>query len=354
MNKHVLAATALLGLAGFASAQITLSGAGATFPAPLYTEYYIPNFQRANPNIRVSYQAVGSGAGIRQFTDKVVAFGASDAPLTDAQIADIRRGANNSEVLHIPTALGPVSVIYNLPGVNELRLDPAVLSDIFLGRIIRWNDRRISALNPGVNLPNLLISAAHRSDGSGTTFIFTSYLTAISEQWKSRVGAGQSVNWPAFSGLGGRGNAGVAALVNQTPGAIGYVELKYAIENDLKSATLRNAAGNWIRPSLASAVEATSGIDVPADLRLPGQVVNTRDPQGYPIVGMTWMLVYREQSVTARSIEQARAVQTFLRWILTEGQAQNERASYVRLSPDVARRALALVDSLTFNGQPLR
>ena len=340
-------------VASLGMAQITLSGAGATFPAPLYTEYYAPNFQRANANVRVSYQAVGSGAGIRQFTDKVVNFGATDAPLTDAQIADIKK-ATNSDVLHIPTALGPVAVIFNLPGIDDLRLDAAVLSEIMLGKIIRWSDKKIAALNPNVKLPNLLISAAHRSDGSGTTFIFTSYLAAISPEWKTKVGAGQSVNWPAFSGLGGRGNAGVAALVTQTPGAIGYVELKFAIENKLTSATLRNQAGNWIKPSLAAAVEATSGIDVPDDLRLQSQVVNTKDPQGYPIVGMTWLLVYKEQSVTAKSVEEARATVQFLRWVLTDGQAQNERASYVKLSADVVRRATALVNSMTFNGQPIR
>lgn len=355
MKKTVITAAAMLGLVGVSMAQITLTGAGATFPAPLYTEYYIPNFQRTNPTIRVNYQGVGSGAGIRQFTDRVVNFAGTDAPLTDQQIADIRR-ATNSNVLHIPTALGPVVVTYNLPQVGdaELRLDPDTLTAIFLGRIVRWNDPRIQALNPNVRLPTQLISAVHRSDGSGTTFIFTSYLSAISNEWKTRVGAGQSVNWPAFTSLGGRGNAGVAALVSQTPGAIGYVELKYALENKLPVMTLRNAAGNWIKPTLASAIEATSGVDVPADLRLPGQVVNTKDPQGYPIVGMTWLLVYQEQSVTARNIEQARAVQQFLRWIVTEGQAQNERASYVRLSADVARRATALIDSLTFNGQPIR
>jgi phosphate transport system substrate-binding protein len=282
--KQTLTLTTVL-LAGLSLAQVTLSGAGATFPAPLYTESYIPAFQRANSGIRVNYQAVGSGAGIRQLTDKVVNFGATDAPLTDAQLADIKKDTN-SNVLHIPAALGPVAVIFNLPGVDELRLNAQVLSEIFLGKIIRWNDKKIAALNPNVKLPNLLVSAAHRSDGSGTTFIFTSYLTAVSAEWKSRVGTGQSVNWPSFSSLGGRGNAGVAALVTQTPGAIGYVELKFAAENNLDSVTLQNQSGNWIKPSLAASVEATSGVDVPNDLRLSNQVVNTRDPQGYPIVGM--------------------------------------------------------------------
>jgi phosphate transport system substrate-binding protein len=356
MKKKLVVAAAMLSLAGAAMAQVTLSGAGATFPAPLYTEYYLPNFHRANPDIRISYAAVGSGAGIRQFTDRVVQFGATDAPLTDAAIAAIRT-ATGSTPLHIPTALGSVVVIYNLPMLpreTEIRLDPDTLAAIKLGRIVRWNDPRIQALNPNVRLPTLMISAVHRSDASGTTLIYTNYLSAISTEWRTRVGAATSVNWPAFTTLGGRGNAGVAAMVAQTPGAIGYVELKFAVENNLPFATLRNQAGNWIRPSLQAATEALAGVTIPADLRLPGQVINTTAPQGYPIVGMTWLLVHQEQSVTARNIEQARALVRFLRWILTEGQGLNEPANMVRLSPDVARRALAMVDTMTFNGAPIR
>lgn len=353
MNKNKLVlAIAAPALLGMASAQVTLTGAGATFPAPLYTEVYIPNFAK-DTGIRVNYQAVGSGAGIRQLTDKVVNFGASDAPLSDAQLKEIE-GKNGSPVLHIPTALGPVALTFNLPGIQELRMDAAVVSDIFLGKIIRWNDPRIAALNPGVQLPRQLISAVHRSDGSGTTYIFTSYLSAVSPEWKSKVGAGQSVNWPAFSSLGGKGNPGVAALVSQTPGAIGYVELKYALENKLPVVALKNQAGNFIKPSLASAMVATSGVDVPSDLRLLNQVVNTKEPQGYPIVGMTWLLVYQKQELTAKSLEEAKALATYLNWVLTEGQKLNERASYVQLSPDVAKRAQALVASMTYNGQPLR
>ncbi|WP_299427325.1 phosphate ABC transporter substrate-binding protein PstS [uncultured Meiothermus sp.] len=356
MKRTLLAVAATVGLAGTAFAQVTLAGAGATFPAPLYTEYYMPNFMRANPDIRVTYAAVGSGAGIRQFTDRVVAFGATDAPLSDTAIADIRR-ATGSTPLHIPTAMGSVVVIYNLPQVpreTEIRLDPDTLAAIKLGRVVRWNDPRIQALNPNVRLPNQMISAVHRSDASGTTLIYTSYLSAISSEWRTRVGAATSVNWPAFTTLGGRGNAGVAAMVAQTPGAIGYVEVKFALENNLPIATLRNQAGNWIRPTLEAATEAIAGVTIPADMRLPGHVINTTAPRGYPIVGMTWLLVHQEQSVTARSIAEARAVQRFLRWILTDGQAQNERANYVRLSPDIARRALAIVDTMTFNGQPIR
>lgn len=347
--KRILASTVLLGL-GLAQ---TLTGAGATFPAPLYTETYIPAFQKAVSSIKINYQAVGSGAGIRQLTDKVVNFGASDAPLTDAQLKELK-DKTGSDVLHIPVALGPVAVTYNLEGISDLRLDADTLGAIMLGKIVRWNDPKIATLNPGKNLPKQMISAVHRSDGSGTTYIFTNYLNAISADWKSKVGAGQSVNWPAFSSLGGKGNPGVAALVAQTPGSIGYVELKYALENKLPVVTLKNASGNWIKPSLESAVEATSGIDVPDDLRLPNQVVNTKDPQGYPIVGMTWILVYKNQEVTAKSEAEAKALVQYLNWILTEGQKLNQGVSYVRLSADVVKRAQALVASMTYQGKPIK
>jgi phosphate transport system substrate-binding protein len=319
----------------------------------LYTETYIPSFQKAFSSIKVNYQAVGSGAGIRQLSDKVVNFGASDAPLSDAQLKEIQ-DKTGSKVLHIPAALGPVAVTYNLQGIDDLRLDADTVSAIMLGKIVRWNDPKIVALNPGKNLPRQVISAVHRSDGSGTTFIFTSYLTAISAEWKAKVGAGQSVNWPAFSSLGGRGNPGVAALVSQTPGSIGYIELKYALENKLPVATLKNASGNWVKPSLESAREATSGIEVPEDLRLQSQVVNTKDPQGYPIVGMTWILVYQKQEVTAKSLDQAKAVVQYLNWVLSEGQKLNQGASYVSLAPAVIKRAQELVASMTYQGQPIK
>ncbi len=352
MKKLFIATTAVLSLASLGLAQ-TLTGAGATFPAPLYTETYIPAFQKANSSIKINYQAVGSGAGIRQLTDKVVNFGASDAPLSDAQLKELK-DKTGSAVLHIPAALGPVAVTYNLEGITDLRLDADTLAAIMLGKVVRWNDPKIIALNPGKNLPRQMISAVHRSDGSGITFIFTNYLTAISADWKSKVGAGQSVNWPAFSALGGRGNAGVSALVNQTPGSIGYVELKYAIENKLPVASLKNSSGNWIKPSLESAIEATSGIEVPDDLRLANQVVNTKDPQGYPIVGMTWILVYQNQEVTAKSEAEAKAVVDYLNWILSEGQKLNQAASYVRLTPAVVKRAQELVASMTYQGKALK
>ncbi|MBF6593311.1 MAG: phosphate ABC transporter substrate-binding protein PstS [Thermaceae bacterium] len=349
--KGILAvATATLAL-GLATAQ-TLTGAGSTFALPLQTETYIPNFTKAT-GIRVNYQGVGSGAGIRQLTDKVVNFAGSDAPLTDAQLKDIE-AKTGSKVLHIPIALGPVAITYNLPGITDLRLDAEVLAQIMLGKIVRWSDPKIAALNPNLKLPNLMISAAHRSDGSGTTFIFTSYLAAISPEWKSKVGAGQAVNWPAFSALGGKGNPGVAAIVAQTQGAIGYVEIKFALENKLPMAELKNASGNYIKPSLESSKEAVAGVEIPEDLRLPNQIVNTKAPQGYPIVGATWMLVYQKQEVSAKSEADAKAMVKYLEWILTDGQKLNEGAIFVKLAPDVVQRALALVATMTYNGKPLK
>jgi len=351
--KHIVA-IAVTSLSLVAVAQQSLSGAGATFPAPLYTEKYIPAVQKLT-GTRINYQAIGSGGGIRQLSDKVVQFAGSDAPLSDAQLKEIQ-DKTGSTVLHIPAALGPVAVTYNLGAdfKGELRLDANTLGAIMLGKIVRWNDPKIQALNPGVSLPRQMISAVHRSDGSGTTFIFTSYLAAISADWKSGVGAGQSVNWPAFSSLGGRGNPGVAALVSQTPGSIGYVELSYALENNLPVATLKNAAGNFVKPSLASAKEATQGVDLPKDLRLLNQVVNTKDPQGYPIVGMTWLLVYQKQEITAKSEAQAKALVDFLNWVVTDGQEFNESLKYVRLSPAVVKQAQELIGSITYNGKPLR
>ncbi|RIH81234.1 Phosphate-binding protein PstS [Calidithermus terrae] len=348
MKRALVAAAALLGLA---SAQVTLTGAGATFPAPLYTEKYIPTFSKL-ANVKINYQAVGSGGGQRQLLDKVVQFAGSDAPLTDAQMKEYQ-DKTGSAVLHIPAALGPVAITYNLPGVNELRLDADTLAAIYLGKIVRWNDPRIAALNPGVNLPRQVISAVHRSDGSGTTYIFTAYLSAISAEWKSKVGQGTAVNWPAFSSLANRGNAGVAGLVQKSPGAVGYVELAYALENNLPIASVKNAAGNFVKPSLASAKEAAEGVDLPNDLRLVNQVVNTKDPAGYPIVGMTWLLVFQKQEVTAKSREQAKAVVDFLNWVITDGQELNESLKYVRLSPKVVNQAKALIATITYNGQKL-
>src|SRR5215210_4598635 len=279
-----------------------LTGAGATFPAPLYAKWF-DVFARET-GIRINYQSIGSGGGIRQFVEGTVDFGATDGPMTDAQIAAVQ-----GNVLHVPTALGAVSVTYNLPTLagTALAFDGRVLADIFRGRITRWNDRRVAALNPGVSLPADDIMVVHRSDGSGTTFILTDYLSKVSPDWSDQVGRGTSVNWPV--GLGGKGNEGVTQQVKQSPGTIGYVELIYAISNDLPSASVRNSAGTLVQPTLKSVAAAAAGakLEPATDFRV--SITNAAGPETYPISSFTWLLVRKEDPDTVRG----RIVGTFLR-----------------------------------------
>src|SRR5690349_13560941 len=252
MTKQPLLALAALALAVPASAQVKINGAGATFPNIIYQDWIL-KYNEAHPSVQLNYQSIGSGGGIRQFSDATVDFGASDAPMKDSAIAAI-----NSNVLHIPTVMGGVVPTYNLPDVSEtLKFTPDVLADIFLGKITKWSDARIKSINPGVKLPEQDIVVVHRSDGSGTSFIWTDYLSKVSPDWSSTVGKGTSVNWPV--GLGGKGNEGVTATVKQTPGAIGYVELGYATINKLPAGSVRNKAGKFITPSLESVTAAAAG-----------------------------------------------------------------------------------------------
>jgi phosphate transport system substrate-binding protein len=283
----------------------TLTGAGATFPAPLYTKWFDVYAKEAG--IKINYQSIGSGGGIRQFIQGTVDFGATDGPMTDEQIAGIQ-----GNVIHLPTALGAVSVTYNLPSVGaaELAFDGKVLGDIFLGRINKWNDRRIAALNPGVTLPADDIVVVHRSDGSGTTFIFTDFLSKVSPEWKGRVGKGTSVNWPI--GLGGKGNEGVTQQVKQSPGTIGYVELIYAISNKLPSAKIRNSAGALVQPTLKSVAAAAAGAKLPPETDFRVSITDAPGADSYPISSFTWLLVRREDSDTVR----ARTIRSFVEWML--------------------------------------
>lgn len=309
---------------------LTLNGAGATFPAPLY-ERYFSEYSRANPPMRVNYQAIGSGGGIRQMIEGTIDFGGSDAAMTDAQMAQVSRG-----VILVPTAGGAVSIVYNLPGVNNLRLSRAVYPDIFSGRITRWNDPRIAADNPGVNLPDLPIRTAVRADGSGTTFIFSNHLSAISPYFRGRIGSGTAPSWTT-NPLQGRGNAGVAAQVARTRGAIGYVEYAYAKQNNLQAALLQNRANEFVAPSLASTEKALATLNFPENFR-----VFVDDPaDGYPIAGLTWVMVYRQYETA----EQADAVKKLVRWMLTEGQSINNTLDYTRVPPAVAQRAIEVVNS---------
>jgi phosphate transport system substrate-binding protein len=294
-------------------------------------------------SVRVNYQGIGSGGGIKALTDKTVDFGASDAFLTVAETT-----AMGGPVLHIPTCVGAVVLTYNLDGNPTLRFDAKTASDIFLGTITRWNDSRIAALNPGIKLPDQAITTVHRSDGSGTTSIFTNYLSVAVPEWKTKVGAGKSVSWPA--GLGGKGNDGVAGLVSQNKGSIGYVELVYAISSKLSYATMRNSSGNFIVASLSSSGRAAQ-IQLPDDLKV--LLMNSSDTQSYPISAFTWLLVYREQKYAGRTLGQAIALKRLVNWMLTTGQSVNEGLGYGKLSDAAVTKAQTLVRSLTYGGAPI-
>lgn len=313
------------------AARVVLNGAGATFPAPLYSQYF-QRFQQQNPNIQVNYQAVGSGAGIRQVIAGTVQFGGTDAYLTTEQRAQITRG-----VIMVPTAGGAVAVAYNLPGVSNLRLSSSVLPDIFSGQITRWNDARIVADNPGVTLPNLPIRSVVRADSSGTTSIFTNHLSTISPYFRGRVGASTAPRWTT-NPTRANGNPGVAAQVGRVPGAIGYVEYAFAKQNNLQTALIQNRnTREFVAPSLETSQAALARVSFDADFR----AANTDPQAGYPIVGITWMMVYRNYDNQA----QEDAVERMVDWVLTTGQEINPTLDYVSIPPEVANRARQAVDS---------
>ncbi|MFA4954904.1 MAG: phosphate ABC transporter substrate-binding protein PstS [Patescibacteria group bacterium] len=315
-----------------------LAGAGATFPYPLYSRMF--DTYDGVTGVRVNYNSIGSGGGIKALTDKTVDFGASDAFLNDQEAT-----AMGATVLHIPTCVGAVVLSYNLDGNPALRLDGAVTADIFLGKVTKWNDPRVAALNPGLSLPDLAITVVHRSDGSGTTSIFTSYLAAVSPSWKSTIGAGKSVSWP--TGVGGKGNDGVAGMISQTKGSIGYVELVYAEQSKMPFASLKNASGTFVTSSLASSA-AAAAVSLPDDLRIV--IVNSPGADAYPISAFTWILVYKEQNYAGRTLERAQALKELLTWMLTDGQAINEGLSYAKLPAPAVTKALALVNFMTYGG----
>ena len=326
------------GSKGQPSAVTSLTGAGATFPYPLYSKMF--DTYDASTGVRVNYNSIGSGGGIKALTDKTVDFGASDAFLTDPEAL-----AMGAPVLHIPTCVGAVVLSYNLDGAPALKLDSTVLAGIFLGKVVKWNDPSIVALNPGLSLPDVAITVVHRSDGSGTTSIFTTYLVAVSPSWKSTVGAGKSVSWPI--GIGGKGNDGVAAMISQTKGSIGYIELVYAVQSSMPFASLKNASGTFVTPSLASSA-AAAAVSLPDDLRIV--IVNSPGTDAYPISAFTWILVYKEQNYASRTLAQAQALKKLLTWILTNGQSINEGLSYAKLPAPAVTKALVLVNSMTYSG----
>jgi len=316
-----------------------LTGAGATFPYPLYSKMF--NEYDKACGVKVNYQSIGSGGGIQQLKEQTVDFGASDGIMDDKQKAEAKGG----KVLHIPTVAGAEAVIFNLPGIptSKLKLTPDVLSDIYLKKITNWNDGRIKAINPGMNLPDLTIAVVHRSDGSGTTFIFTDYLSKVSPEWKEKVGSATSVNWPGD--VGGKGNEGVANSVKQIPGAIGYVELAYAKQTKLTWAQLRNKAGKYLDPSLEGAAAAADQKELPDNMEIV--ITDSANPAAYPISGFTWLLVYENQKDEAK----ADAVANLAMWVITDGQKYATPLDYAPLKGIAVKKAAALVKQIKVNNR---
>ena len=319
------------------SGGVDLTGAGATFPYPIYSKWFHEYAQQKG--VKINYQSIGSGGGIRQLSEGTVDFGASDSPMTDEEIARAKGGP----VLHVPTVLGAVVLTYNLPGVSQsLKLTPEVIADIYLGRIVKWNDARIASLNQGAQLPNADIVVVHRSDGSGTSFVFTDYLTAVSPDWARGPGKGKEVQWPV--GLGGKGNEGVAGQVKQTPNAIGYVELAYARQNRLPAASVRNATGNYVEPSIESITAAAQGAvaSLPPTTDFRVSIVNAQGANAYPISSFTWILLYRTQANT----DKGRKLIDFLRWALRDGQGMAPALDYAPLPQTMVPTLDARLDSV--------
>ncbi len=338
-----LVLSACTGSSTGSNAEVRLTGAGATFPNPIYQKWF-SEYNKAHANLKFDYQSIGSGAGIRQVSEGTVDFGGSDAPMKDEDLK-----AAKGEILHIPTVLGADVITYNLPGVStELKLTPETIAGIFLDSIKKWNDPQIASSNPGVNLPGSDITVIRRSDGSGTTFVFTDYLSKISPEWKEKVGAGTSVNWP--TGEGAKGNEGVMARVKQSPNTIGYVELIYAEQNKLPYASVRNATGEFVRPALESITAAAASVagQIPADLRV--SITNAPGPSAYPISSFTYLLVYKEQKDQAKG----KALVDFLWWAIHDGEQMARDLLYAPLPQEVVKKAEQKIDSITHQGKPLR
>jgi len=332
--------TAVCPPAGSADA---LTGAGATFPGPLYSKW-VDEFDKSC-RVKINYQAIGSGGGIKQITEKTVDFGASDGIMNEEQTAAAE--AAGGPILHIPMTSGSVALVFNLSGVKsgQLKLTPDVLADIYLKKITKWNDPRIAALNAGLDLPGTDIAVVHRSDGSGTTFIFTNYLSKVSPEWQDSVGFGTSVNWPGD--IGGEKNAGVAAQVAQIPGAIGYVELAYAMQNNLTWAAMKNKGGNFVEPGIEATTAAAVGITLPDDMKV--LLTDSDNANAYPIVGFTWVLAYQNQPDKAKG----QALVYYLWWSIHDGQKFTTDLVYAPLSAEAVTKAEAEIKSITYQGQPL-
>ncbi len=327
--RLMISLTLVLVICGTLAAQMKLNGAGATFPYVIYSKWF--DVYSKQHGVQFNYQSIGSGGGMKQVTEGTVDFGASDAAMSEAQMAAVKE-KQGSEILHIPTVMGAVVVTYNLPAAGKgLKLTPNVLAKIFLGQITRWNDNELTSINPGKNLPNQAIIVAHRSDGSGTTNIFTDYLKKVSKTWAVNIGMGASVNWPV--GLGGKGNEGVAGLVKQSEGALGYVELAYAVQNGLSYASLQNKEGNYVEPTFESVSAAAAGAakNMPEDLRV--SITDAAGKDSYPISGFTWLLIYKNMKDKSK----AKEIASFLTWAMDEGQGYAKDLYYAPLPKDVIK-----------------
>jgi phosphate transport system substrate-binding protein len=338
---RILTLAALLGAAPLA-AQVQLNGAGATFPNIIYQNWMLA-YNQAHADTKLNYQAIGSGGGIRQFSDGTVDFGGTDAPMTDSAIAAIQ-----GNVLHVPTVMGAVVIAYNLQGVSQaVKFTPDVLADIFLGKITNWNDARLASINGGLKLPSQDIVVVHRSDGSGTSFVFTDYLSKVSPDWQQKVGKGTSPNWPV--GLGGKGNDGVSATVTQTPGAIGYIELAYAMINKIPFGVLKNSSGNFITPTLESVTAAAAGAmkDMGPNTDFRVSITNSPGAQAYPISSFTWLLVHKTYTDSAK----ARALVQFIWWAENDGQVKAPELGYAPLPKELRPWIQARLKSVMAGGK---
>jgi len=331
-GRKILAIVLLTGVSATASAQMMINGAGATFPYPIYSKWF-DEYAKVDPSVRFNYQSIGSGGGQKQILAQTVDFGASDGPMSDDNLAKAP-----GKLLHIPTVAGADVVAYNLTGNPTLKFDADTIAGIFLGQIKKWNDPKIAALNPGVTLPDQEIVVVHRSDGSGTTFIFTDYLSKINPEWKTKVGTNTSVNWP--TGIGGKGNEGVAGQIKQTPGAVGYVELIYAVQNKMPYAEIKNATGEFVKPSLESITAALATANIPNDFRF--SITNAPGKDAYPISGATWLLVYEQQKDPAKG----KKLVAFLKWAAKDGEKMARDLQYAPLPENLQQRVLKRIDEI--------
>jgi len=335
MNRTIawIATAGLLAGATLEAQTARINGAGATFPAPIYTKWF-SEYNKLRPNVQINYQPIGSGGGIRQVTEQTVFFGATDGPMTEEQL----KAAPG--VMHFPTVLGAVVPVYNVSGAGDLKFTGELLANIYLGKVTKWNDASIAALNPAAKLPATDITVVHRSDGSGTTYIWVDFLSKVSSEWKNKVGVSTSVNWPA--GVGGKGNEGVSGLVSQTPGSIGYVELIYALQNKISYGSVRNAAGEYVKASVDAVTAAASGASakMPADFRV--SITNAPGKSAYPISSFTWLLLYEN----AKDKAQAKAMVDFMKWALGDGQKYCAALGYAPLPANVVKLEMAALSKI--------